>query len=130
MPSHIISSTWTREGGGESLTDSVTIETEGEANLDIDNHASGTDIVYAFPIDVSEVESFVVYSDQDATIETNSGSTPAHTITVKANKPLVWYLNCGLASPFAGNSNDVVNLYITCAATFNMQIRMLVDSTP
>lgn len=135
MPAHIITQTWAREGGGETFYEAVTVEEGAEANLDVPadltgTEASGTDKQFTLNLDISALKSIVFYADQDMTIETNSGSAADHTITLKANKPLVWYENCGLPSPFAADATDVSLIFVTCAVAFRLRVRAVMDPAP
>jgi hypothetical protein len=86
------------------------------------------DQLVALAIDVSQVKAIVILSDQDLLLETNSSSSPAQTLSLKANVPYFWYTNKPVAMVF---STDITALYITnasaSAAAFKMEI--LVDPT-
>jgi hypothetical protein len=88
-----------------------------------------TDKQVVFTVDVSQSKVFAVWSDQDITLETNSGSAPDNTIALKANIPYVFLTNWYQAFLL---TVDVTSLYFTNAsgsdATVN--VRHLYDSTP
>ena len=124
---HAITIQW--EQGNNSLTSRKEFIGEAEKNVSVSVADSSTDFQIELALDVSELKSFILDSDQDITVETNSGSAPDDTFTVKADNPLVWNTDSPAANPF---SADVTDFYITnssgSAATVN--IRSLVDATP
>lgn len=63
-----------------------------------------------FAVDVSDLLLWVIMSDQDLTIKTNSSSVPDDTITVKAGVPIIWDSESGAANPLTA---DVTDLFIT-----------------
>lgn len=102
-------------GGGTSLSESIP--------------DSSTDLQVAFDLDVSTVKSFYMASDQDVTVETNSGSTPDDTINLVANVPYIWhdqsYHNFLLGT-------DVTDLFVTnsSGSAATLQVEALFDPTP
>jgi hypothetical protein len=80
-------------------------------------------------IDVSATKSFLIVSDQDVTVETNSGSTPDDTIDLVANQPYTW--NPDAYDDFLLGT-DVTAFFITNASgeTATVQIEALIDATP
>lgn len=123
--SHVLTLSWARNG--ESISQSVTISDNGELNRNVTVANGATDFPVAATIDVSEIKSLYIHSTQNVTIETNSGGSPANTLTVTANKPLVWYVGCGLTNPL---STDVTGLFITNASgsSADVKIRIIVDT--
>lgn len=123
--SHVLTLSWARSG--ESIAQSVTISDNGELNRNVTVAPATTDFPVAAVIDVSEVKALYIHSDQNVTIETNSSSAPANTLTVTANKPLVWYTGCGLVNPL---TVDVTSIFITNAGATaaNVRIRVLIDT--
>lgn len=88
-----------------------------------------TDAQITFDVDVSEVESIFIVSDQDVTLETNSGSAADDTFSLLANKPLEWQSDSYHANPF---SADITDLYITnsSGSTATVIARAIYDATP
>lgn len=127
MPSHNIGLSWNRSG--ETISKTVVMTADGEVNVDTTVNASATDKEVDIAIDVSSLQSLYIWSDQDVTIQTNSGSVPADTLTIEADSPLVWYVGCGLDNPLG---TDVTKLYLTNAggAAATVKIRVLQDVTP
>lgn len=73
-------------------------------------------------LDVSEVSFVWMKSTVDMTLKTNSTSSPTDTISLAANKPLVWFTGCYYSNPLTA---DVTQMYITnasgLAGTFEMR---------
>jgi len=90
--------------------------------------ANQTDKLINFAMDVSQNKVLVLLSTQNCTIETNSGSSPGATITLVANKPLVWHDASYFTHPFG--STDVTALYITNVLALTLTIIALDDITP
>lgn len=124
---HTLTLAWTRNG--ETIAKSVNLVVEGEQNIDVTVPASTNDVHVAANIDVSALALVFIVSNQTITLETNSPSAPDETITVTADKPLVWYSGCGWANPL---ETDITALYLSRAgagaATVN--IRYAYDATP
>ena len=87
-----------------------------------------TDGLHELAVDVSQVKAVFILSDQDLTLETNSGGSPANTLALKANVPYIWYTNKPQALVF---TTDITALYITNASgsTANLIAEFLVDPT-
>lgn len=127
--SHTLTLSWSRNG--ESISQTVTPTAEGERNYNVTVNAATTDKQVEMPIDVSEVKSLYIHSDQNITIEYNDNAGAQGTLTVTANKPIIWYVGCGYAIT-AVLAVDVTNFYITNAgaSAANVKIRILEDTTP
>src|SRR5262245_30376731 len=82
---------------------SVSITQDGDLGYDGQIPAPSTDMQINMNMVVAKINMIYILSDQDLTIETNSGTTPATTLAVLAGKPVVWYTGCGLANPFTVN---------------------------
>lgn len=111
--------------GGESISKVNTLTAGSKISID-ETIAIGTDTLVALTLDVSQVKSIYILSDVAATIETNSGGSPAQTLTLVAGVPYVWYTNKYSALVF---TTDITALYITNAAIARLQIEILVDPT-
>lgn len=99
------------------------------ATLDEDIAASQTDKLVAFVLDVSQAKMIVIVSDGAAmTVETNSASSPAATLSLIDDVPIVWDSRTGMANPFG--ATDVTALYCTTGGTgATLRIRVLYDPT-
>lgn len=90
---------------------------------------SSSDLEIELVIDVSQVQGILLVSDQDVTIETNDGSSPDDTISLKAGIPYVWYDGKYDALVFG---SDVTSIFVTNASGSDARLQMLcvVDPTP
>lgn len=90
---------------------------------------AAADFAINIAIDVSAVKSIFILSDQDLTLETNDGTTPDDTITLKANVPYIW--NADSYDVFL-LTTDVTQLLLTNASGVIASLRVIVsqDSTP
>jgi hypothetical protein len=75
----------------------------------------------------ASLRSLFILSDKDLTLKTNSSGSPGNTLTLTANKPLVWYQGCGLANPI---TVDVTKLFLTAATAARVRVKVLCDVTP
>jgi|GEM_PF-1794018 len=91
-----------------SSTDTGVVLIDGETVAD-----SQTDQEVEFALDVSKCKSFFLVSTQDVTFETNDGSSPDDTISLRANEPYVWHTN-SYDSFLLGT--DVTSVFITNAS--------------
>lgn len=81
--------------------------------------ASQTNTQFDVEIDVTNAKVISIVSDADCTIKTNNSSTPADTLTLVANKPLVWdetQTKDAAAAIEKFLSADVTTLYVTTGA--------------
>lgn len=126
---HVLTLSWARSG--ETISQTVTIEAEGERNYNVTVNAATTDKQVEMPIDISEVKALYIHSDQTVTIEYNDNAGAQGSLTVTANKPIIWYVGCGYAIT-AVLAADVTNFYITNAGATAaaVRIRILEDTTP
>ncbi len=124
---HTLTLSWARNG--EPISQTVTVSAEGETNANVTVPNATTDKRLKIAIDVSEVKLLYIHSTQAVTIETNSASSPADTLTLAANKPLLWYVGCGWALPL---TTDVADFFITNAGgtAADVKVRVLEDTTP
>jgi len=124
--------TWrtTIEGIGAQLSKEVSVS--GGLSIDLSEEIAGevTDSEVVLGIDFSALQFIALESDQDLTLETNSGSAPDDTISLKANNPLIWEADASyFANPLTA---DVTSLFVTNAGSTaaNLRILALVDPTP
>ncbi len=127
VTSDVLTFAWTR--GGATVTQNVTLTAEAGQVLDVAVAGSTTDLQVNLAIDVSQLSHIFLLADGALTIQTNDGTSADDTITLAANKPLVWYSGCGMACPL---TVDVTGLYLTNASgsTVNLQVRVQSDATP
>ena len=127
MPSHNILRQW--QSGNQSVSQEETVTADSETNLDLAVDDGETALEANIAIDVSALASLYMAADQDITIKTNSSGSPDDTISLKANKPLVWTPNCGFSNPL---SEDVLSIFCANSSGTNatLQIRLLQDATP
>ena len=68
------------------------------------------DLEVIWQCDVSQVKLIIITADQDLTIETNNGTTPDNTISLKADLPYIWRMNDYNTLKL---TVDVTKLYVT-----------------
>jgi len=124
-----VSYTQTVTGIGDNLSQAR--EVSDSASIDVDESIpdSSTDLQINIAIDVSEVSFLAIKSDQDITIETNSGSAAADTLTISGGVPLIY---SGTAGETFFLGTDVTAIFVTNAsgAAARLQIKGLQDATP
>lgn len=111
----------TTYGTSESISTGVR-----ENNIDI-ALGIGTDQSVPYTATRANILSLMLLSDADATLETNSGSSPTETIVLKAGVAITWTLaGQGLAAcPFSAN---ITGLFVTNAAATNFKVRTLLTA--
>ena len=107
----------------------VTKTSGEELNISESITDSSNDLELTGTLDVSAMVALLMYSDQDVTIETNDGTTPADTITLTAGQPLIWHSSSGFTNPLG---TDVTSFFVTNASgsAANLVIKGLQDPTP
>jgi hypothetical protein len=125
----VLTLSWARSG--ETISQTVTLDAEGERNYNVTVNAAQTDKQVEMPIDISEVKSLYIHSTEDVTIEYNDAAGAQGSLTVTAEKPIIWYLGCGYAIT-AVLAVDVTNFYLTNAGADAavVKIRILEDTVP
>ena len=94
-----------------------------EITLDVTYAASLTNQLQAMAFTVANVQSLFLVSDKGLVIKTNSGGSPANTITLKPGIPLPWGASAGyFANPF---TVDVTAFYITTTVSSRLQLKIL-----
>lgn len=123
--SHILRIT----GPGADRTKTITVTGSGSQSLDEDIANGQTNKRIEFTLDVSALKSIWICSDQDVTLETNDGTTPADTIALQAGVPYMWHSDSYDACLL---TTDITALFITNAsgASANLTIEALTDVTP
>lgn len=121
-------STSVRTNAGTVSSNSYTLTGDHEFNLEVEDKAVGTDTQYDMVIDVSTIQSLCIESTTAMTLETNNSGTPADTISLTANKAVVWNTQIqstlGTACPL---TTDVTSLFVTNAAIGDLKIYILMD---
>lgn len=114
---------------GESISRGVAIDAEGEQGVDVVVPANTSDMLIDVKLTVARLAMVFIVTDQTITLETNSSSAASETITITADKPLIWYTGCGWVNPFATN---VTAIYLTRsgAGDATVSLRYAYDATP
>ncbi len=114
---------------GTGVTRTASYSASSELALTETIADSSTDFQIVAAIDVSAVKSFYVVSDKAVTLETNNGTTPDDTISLKAGIPYIW--NTDSYDTFKLGT-DVTDLFITNASggTATLELRCVQDATP
>jgi hypothetical protein len=100
------------KGDSKEVGDTFALTSEAAPNQgEVDVPDSTTDKQVALAIDVSEVDFLIFVSDQDITLETNSGGSPVDTINMKAHKPYI-FLGDDDYNAFL-LTTDVTDLYLS-----------------
>lgn len=119
--------------GGDVLNFPVDIQAGAEHNLDELIPGGSTDLSVAFALVLAKLAALYIVADRAMAIETNSGSSPANTITLAANVPFVWNSNMPAIRDTAGVaiSTNITALFVTLAAGADsiLHLRALVDPT-
>ena len=122
-------------GIGASFSLEITKSGSGTKDIDESIADSETDLLVEFTLDISACQAFIMVSDQDLTVKTNSDSAPQETLTLVADEPVVFIRNAaddpmqGFAEPVLG---DITALYVTNASgsAARLRIKALEDITP
>lgn len=112
---HTVSEDSGKVVGGITTTISGTSRNYSEKNV----AASQTNAQFDVEIDVANAKLISIVSDANCTIKTNNSSTPDDTLTLVANKPLVWdetQTKDAAAAIEKFLSEDVTTLYVTTGA--------------
>lgn len=116
--------------GSDNVRNVVTKTQDAEVSIeDLAVTMPVTDKQYTIAIDVSALEFIGIVCSKDATLETNSSSSPANTITLKADEPYLWWKNAPWVNVL---TTDVTAFFLTVAGagTFDFQVNLLQDPTP
>lgn len=113
-----------QSNGGNAIQG--TINEVGATEITIDQLvATGTNTAIACAFAFADLESCIIVSDQDATLETNDGTTPDDVFALKAGMPLEWSKSAGyFPNPFTA---DVTGLFLTNATPARLRARFLLS---
>jgi hypothetical protein len=110
--------------GGVSLSGSGREVGATEVVVDKSFAASQTDATLAVSFVGNNLQSLFLVADQNVQIEVNSGSSPAKTISLKANLPYEWQSSPGyFTNPFSGITSTT--WYITTTAAVRLRGKIL-----
>lgn len=125
--SHVLAQSWS--SSGREITSSKAYTGDSQISIDVSVPDSSTDMFVELSLDISEIQTIYILSDQAITLETNDGTTPGDTIVLVANKPLTWEVDSGHDNLF---TVDVAALYVTqsSGSAARLQIEALTDPTP
>jgi len=114
----------TDAGTVTSTTDAYTGDAEVDFIGSFNAGASNSEIDVA--VTIANIKSFVMYSDKDVTLKTNS-TVPSQTLVLLSKKQLVWNPDHLEANPLTTN---VTKIYLSCTDTAVFRCHFLLDQTP
>lgn len=116
---------------GEELTaeQALTGTSLTKLSRSIDAESTDLELEVSFPVEGDQLVGLYIKSSRDMTLETNDGSTPDNTLSLKANVPLLWHTDSPHACPLTA---DVASIFATLAAgaASTLEIRALTNATP
>lgn len=116
----------TKDGTTKSVTTEITAG--GAWNVVTDTVAGATtDKQVNCAIDASHLKAIYIVSTEDVTLEANDGSSADFTLTITADKPLVWYSGCGITNPITA---DVTEFFVTNAGADSASLEIYVEQDP
>lgn len=123
--SHVLTSQVNNDG---TVVGSAQTFTGGaEANLDESIPLDQTDLLVAWAIDVSQIQSIIIEASQDMLLETNADDAAGgNAISLLAGVPYVWHTGSYYTNLLA---IDVVKLYITNTTAGTLKIQCVIDPT-
>lgn len=115
--------------GGKTISGQKTYSGDSRISIDVSVADEAVDFHVDMTLDVSEIDSIFILSDQSITLETNNAGTPVDTISLVANVPYCWDTDCYFANIL---DSDITGLYFTNAsgAAARVQIDVVYDGTP
>lgn len=105
---HTIARSWTN--GSRSIPNSIPITGGSEVNWDATVATGVTNQSQTFAMTVANMQSLYILSNTNVTLKTNSTGSPANTINLLANVPLVWQTGGYYTNLF---TTDVTVIYLT-----------------
>lgn len=120
---------WTDGGNGFSGT--ITTAPVAEMIVNATIPASAVNEFIAANIVLSRMIScFIMPTGGDMTLKTNSGGSPAATISLKDGQPLVWNSTGGYPAAGPFGSTDVTSFYLTSTSGGSLAIAVGVNAAP
>lgn len=114
-------------GAGVQISVGATVSCQTVVALDTTIPASSTDLAHPIAIDVSQLVVCGIYASAAMTLETNSGSSPAETISLAAGEAIVWSTGDN-DKPL---NTDVTAIYVTSTAGGTLKlVAGYSDATP
>lgn len=107
--------------GDKVINQETEISVQTLITIDEDVSDGVTDELLLMGVDVSELKVVYLHSDAALTLETNDGTTPADTIALAANTPVLWVSGDPAANKPLGT--DVTGLYKTNASGGSARLR-------
>ncbi len=108
-----------------------TVTVTGASVLSVQESIAGeATTAFTVAVDVSAVKAMIVVSTIDCILETNSASSPAHTLNLLANQPYVWHTNS--YDTFKFTTTDITSLHFTVAGATagTVTLEVITDPTP
>jgi len=120
------------DGGSRAINKTIT--ESGSARVDVEETVADSETDYQIivpAIDVSALKLIYILSDQDVTVETNSGTAADDTLALKADEPYVWHVS-DLNTKLLTTDIGVNGIYVTNASGSSATINLLfiIDATP
>lgn len=127
MFTHQLTRKW--QSNGASISKVETLEADGENNRDVNLAASVVNLVIAYALDVSQLQSIYIVSSKHTTLTPYDTSNVAmDPIDLRADIPFVWSVGSGLDNPFASDIGSIKATNLAAAVAL-LQLRSLLDST-
>jgi len=121
---HTLNASVVSDAGGAGV--SGTSEEVGGTEITINSSfaASSTNAALAVAFNYADLQSIVITSTRNATIEFNNSTTGVPTIALIAGVPFLWRKSDGyFANPFTAN---VTTSYVTCTSATTIKMKILV----
>jgi len=114
---------------GNTISKDNTYSGGSQTSVDESIPDSSSDLEVAFTLDVSEIQAIYIVSDQNMTLETNSGAAPDDTISLVAGVPYVWHTGSYFVNKL---TTDITALFMTnsSGSAARLQIEVVFDPTP
>ena len=122
-------------GAGTSINKTVTVTDEGILDLSFDVADGQTDEEHILALDVSEVKSVYIVSDQNITVEWNDVSGTQGDMDLLANEPVIWWstqVTDGGNTLNPLSTTDISSTFWTNASgsTANINFQVVFDASP
>lgn len=117
-------------GAGVNQEFTISQSTNALVLIDAESISNGqTDQEIAImEVDQSAMNFLWIYSDNDITIETNSGSSPTSTIAVTGGEGILWYTGSPFTNPITGDITG--SIFVTNSSGAAASLTMLVGQDP